>query len=123
LWSEQGADLIEGATETGGGGEGLEPARGPVPLLDPTMILLDMVVQIAVRPVRHPVPKDIPNGAWVGIMPIGGDAVRRYPGHGPRGPEESLRRCEIPGLTEAYIHQVAVAVDGPVEVLPSPASP
>jgi hypothetical protein len=68
LWTEKGSDLIEGAAETRGGGEGFEPACGPVALLDAPMVLLDIVVQVAVRPVRHLVPEDGPNSPRVGVV-------------------------------------------------------
>jgi hypothetical protein len=44
LRAEKGSDFIKDATEARGGGEGFEPARGPVPLLNAPMVLLDMVV-------------------------------------------------------------------------------
>lgn len=84
LETEKGSDCIEGAAETRGGGEGFEPACGPVALLDAPMVLLDMAVQVAVRPARHLVPEDGPNGPLLGVVPIGGDAVGRDPSHRPR---------------------------------------
>jgi hypothetical protein len=77
-----------------------------------------VVVHVAIGPMRHLLPEYIADCPWIGITPIGREPVGRHPGHGPRGPKEGLRCCEIPGTTEAHIHQVAVAVDCPVEVLP-----
>jgi hypothetical protein len=80
LETEKGSDLIEGVAETRGGGEGFDPACEPVALLDAPMVLLDMAVQVAVRPVRQLVPQDGPNGPRVGVVAIGGDTVGRCPG-------------------------------------------
>jgi site-specific DNA recombinase len=38
-----------------------------------------MVIQVAVGPVRHLVPEGIVDRSWVGIVAVGGDAVRRDP--------------------------------------------
>jgi hypothetical protein len=118
LETEKGSDLIEGAAETRGGGEGFEPACGPVALLDALMVLLDMAVQVAVRPVRHLVPEDGPNGPRIGVVAIGGDAVGRYPGHRPRRTKEGLGRCEVPRVAEAYVHEVAISINRAVEIAP-----
>ena len=67
------------------------------------MVLLQMVVQIAIRSVDHPLPEDIPDGTRVGIMTIRGDTVRRHPGYGPCRPKERLSRGEVPGGAEPYV--------------------
>jgi hypothetical protein len=95
LRSEQGTDLVEEATETHGGGEGVGPAHRPIALLDPPMILLQAIVEITVSPVRHPVPKDVPNSAGVGVMAIGGDPVGHDTGDRPGRAEEGLGCREV----------------------------
>jgi hypothetical protein len=60
--TEMGSDLIEHEAEARGGDKGCEPACGRVALLGAPVILLDMTVQVAVRPGRHLVPEDGPNG-------------------------------------------------------------
>jgi hypothetical protein len=70
LRSQRGPDLVEEATEACGGDEGFEPTRGPIALFDAPMILLQKIIQIAVRPVYHLGSKDVPNGARVGVMPL-----------------------------------------------------
>jgi hypothetical protein len=118
LGTEKGSDLIKDTAETGGGGEGFEPAHRPVALLDALMVLLQVVVEMAVGAVQHPVPKDVSNGVWIGIMPIGGDAVRRHSRHRPGGAEERLSRLEVTPVAEPCIDAMAVAINRPVEVLP-----
>jgi len=96
LRAEKRAHLIKDAAEASSRGKGFEPARGPVPLLNAPMVLFQMIIQVAVRPVDHPVSKDVPNGAWVGIVAIGGDAVGRHPRHHPGRPKERLGCHEAP---------------------------
>ena len=84
LETEKGSNRIKGAAETRGGGEGVEPACGPVALLDTPMVLLDRALQVAVRPVSHLVPEDGPNGPLLGVVAVGGDAAGRDPNHRPR---------------------------------------
>ena len=62
LRAEKGSDLIEQTAETRGRGESFEPTHRPVPRLDAPMILFQLIVYIAVRPVRHSVPENMPDG-------------------------------------------------------------
>jgi hypothetical protein len=62
LGTEMGSDLIEHEAEARCGDKGFEPACGGVALLAAPMILLDMTVQVTVRPGRRLVPEDGPNG-------------------------------------------------------------
>jgi hypothetical protein len=82
------------------------------------MILFQMVIQVAIGPVYDPVPEDLPNGAWVGVVASGGDPVGRPTGHGPGRAEEGLGCREIPCSAEPHVHEVTVSVNCPVEVLP-----
>lgn len=60
--AEKSSDLFKDVAETRSGGERFEAAHGPVALLHAPMILLQLVIQIAVRPVDHEVPEDVPDG-------------------------------------------------------------
>jgi hypothetical protein len=82
------------------------------------MILLEMVIQVAVRPMRHPIPKDVPNGARVCIAAIRGDAVQGHAGHRLGRTKERFGRREVPHVAEAYVHEVAISINRPVEVSP-----
>jgi hypothetical protein len=120
LGTEECSDLIKDKAEPRSGGEGFEPAHRPKALLDSAMILLQMILQIAVGPVRHPVPKDVPNSAGVGLLAIGGDAVWDDAGHDPGRAEEGLGCREVPRIAEACVKQRAVSVNGTVEIAPAP---
>lgn len=123
LRSEQGPDLVEKAAETPSRGKGFEPVHGTVPLFNTAMVLLQVIIQVAVRPVHHPLPENVPNRARINIMPIGHNPVRRDPRHGPRRAEERLGRGEISGVAESYSDQVPIPVNGPIEVLPPTLDP
>jgi hypothetical protein len=116
--TEKGTAFIKEATKSSGAIALFEPIHGTVALCNSSMALLHMVVQVAVRPVRHLLPEHRADRPRIGIMPVGRNPVRRCSSHRPRGQKERLRRCEIPGLTKVHIHQVAVAVDCLVELLP-----
>jgi hypothetical protein len=84
--------------------EGFEAIHGPIALFDSLMVLLQMVTEIAVRPVRDTVPKDVPDGTGVGIMAIGGDPVWDHTGDRPGRVEEHLGCCEISRVAQLYIY-------------------
>jgi hypothetical protein len=112
--------LVEQAAEPRSRGVTFEPAHRPIPWFDPAMILLQMVSQVAIGPMRHCFPEHGADRAGVGVMSIRRDAVRGHAGACPRGMEEGLRRGEVAGVAEAHVHQVAVSINRPVSVLHSP---
>jgi hypothetical protein len=79
LQSEKGPNLVEEVAEARGRSKGFEPTCRSVALLDAPMILLQMMIQVAVRSVHYAVPEDVANGTRVGIMAIRGDMVRVTP--------------------------------------------
>jgi hypothetical protein len=103
LGAEKRAELIKDATEPSSRGKGFEPSGGPITLFNAPMVLLQMIIQVAVGPVRHPVPEDVLDGAWVGVVTIGGDVVRRHPRHRLGGAEERLGCREVARVAEPRI--------------------
>src|SRR5687768_7256472 len=69
---------------------------------------------------RHLVPKDVTDGTWIRVVAIGGEAIGRDPGHGPCRPKERLGRREIARLAQPCVDQIAVSVNGSIEVTPLP---
>src|SRR3712207_2986977 len=57
--------------------------------------------------------------AWVGAVPVRGDAVGGDAGCGPGRAEEGLGRRHVAVLTEHGVDQSAVPVDGPIEITPA----
>jgi hypothetical protein len=120
LGAQKGSHLVEQAAEARSHGAMFEPAHGAIPLFDPAMILLQMVIQVSIGPMLHLVPEDMANGTWVRIVTIRGDALRGHASARPRSTEERLRRGEVAGVAEAHVHEVPVSINRPVEVLPPP---
>ena len=104
LRPEKGTDLVEDTTEACCGGEGSKPARRAIPLFNAPMILFQMVIEIAMRPVGHPPPEDVADGTWVGVMAIGGGALRCHPGHRPCRAEEGLSRRKVARVAQPDVH-------------------
>ena len=52
-------------------------------------------------------------------MTIAGDPIGHHLRHGTGGREESFRGRKVLSLAQPYVHQMAVAVDGPIQVTPS----
>jgi hypothetical protein len=88
LGAEKRTHLVEQAAEARSRGAMFESAHRPIPLFDASMILLQVVIQVAIRAMLYVIPENITNGAGVGIMAIGGDAVWDHTGHRPGGTEE-----------------------------------
>jgi hypothetical protein len=84
------------------------------------MILLQMIIHVVVRSMCRLAPKDMPNCMRVRIMVISGNAVRDHVGHRPRRAEEGLGRYEVAGVPESCIDQMALPVDGAIEIAPAP---
>jgi hypothetical protein len=59
--TEEGSYFVEQATEAHRRGAAFEPAHRPIPLFDSSMILLQMVIQVAVGPVCDLVPEHMAN--------------------------------------------------------------
>ncbi len=54
------------------------------------------------------------------MMAINGDAIGCHPSHRPRRPIEGLGRRKIAGLAEPRVHEVAVSINGTVQITPLP---
>lgn len=90
-------NLIEDPTEVRSGVKGFEPTHGTVPLFNTAMVLLQVIIQVGVRPVHHPLPENVPNRTRVGVMAIGGHPVGRHPGHRPRRAKKGFGRSHDSG--------------------------
>jgi hypothetical protein len=80
LGMEKGSHLVEQAAEAHSSDAVFEPAHRPIPFFDPSMILLQMVIQVAIGPMFYLVPEHMANGTWVGI--VTGVSANRLHGFG-----------------------------------------
>jgi hypothetical protein len=67
--AEKPSELVKDVAETRSGGERFEPVHGTVPLFHIAMVLLQVIIHVAVRPVPHPLPEHVPYGARVQTAP------------------------------------------------------
>ena len=94
----------------------LKTSHRPDPLLDSSMVLFQMIIQIPVRAMSYLVPEHGGDGAGISGMPITGDSLRDATGDCARGPEESFCRGLVALLTEPHVDEIAVTINGAVEV-------
>src|SRR5262249_18334086 len=97
----------------------LEATHWVSPLLDASMVLLQMIIQVAVRAMGDCLAQLRLDGSRIGIVPIGGDPVRHHLGDGPGGPEERLCRGTVPRLTQIDVHQIPVSIYCAVQIGPA----
>jgi hypothetical protein len=61
---------------------GSEPAHRTISALDPSMVLLNPIVEVLAGPVFHVVTQHCSNGAWITVVPVRGDPRRNHTGDG-----------------------------------------
>jgi hypothetical protein len=87
------------------------------------MVLLKSVVEISARAMSHMFAKLGPDGARIGVMPIGGDPIRRDAGHRLGRSKECPGSSKVTMLAQPDVNQGAVAIDRAIEIPPSATHP
>ena len=119
IGAQEVPEFIMTSAEASRRGNGTEATHWPISALDPSMILLDAVVEILVVPVPDIWTKLASDRTRVTVVPVGGHPGRSDASHCFGGSKEFLRRGHIAGLTQHHVHQRASAVNRPVEIAPS----
>lgn len=96
-----------------------EATNWPISALDPSMILLNAVVEILAVPVPDIRAKLALNRARVTVMPVGGHPGRSDASHRFGRSKERLCRGHIAGLAQHHVYQRASAINRPVQITPS----
>ena len=115
------AQLIERGAEPTGGLERRESKHRIVALLDRSVMLLHPVVQVLVVAMLNLAPHDPANGLRVGRMLVCRQTQRLTALRINQAAQESPGGISIAVLAEHGVEQVAVSVDGSVEVAPTAA--
>src|SRR5215213_3104541 len=115
------AQLVMASTEALRRGEAFEAAHTSDAAFDAAVVLLQPVVPVGAGPMRNPSAERGADRPRVGAVPVRGDAVRCHAGGGLGRAEEGLGRRHVPVLAEHGVDQVAVPVDGPIQIRPSAA--
>src|SRR3712207_2597034 len=119
--AEEVAELIVASTEALGRGEALEPAHTSRAPFHAAVVLLKPVVFVDAGPMHDPPAEHRADRPRVGAVAVRGDALGRHARGGLGRAEEGLRRGRVAVLAEHGVDEIAVAVDGPVEVGPAAA--
>ena len=83
------------------------------------MILFQTVVQIAACPVFDLLAQLVADRLGIGVMAIGGHAVRHTTYCRQCRGEKLLGCHHVTGLTETHVDQTAITIDRPIEVTPA----
>src|SRR3712207_1940488 len=117
-WPQDIANLVERPTEPMGGPELLEAAHRPGAPFEASVILFQHIIFVLVSPMFHTFPEFFGNGCGVAGVAIGRDLLRLDLSDRLGGAEERLGRGKISSLAQINIDQIAVTVDGSVEITP-----
>ena len=89
--------------------------HGVIPLLDSPMVLLQALIQILARSMKHTVAQRFAYCSWIGSVPICCYPFRSKSNNGQGLLEKSLGGFHIAFLAQARINQVAIGINGTVE--------
>lgn len=94
--------------------------HGVIPLFDSPMILFQTTVEIFAGSMDYLIAQYFTHSLWVGGMSICRHPFRGMANHSTRLLEKYLGSLHIPFFAQARIHQVAICIDGPIEITPFP---
>src|ERR1700692_2741206 len=104
-------EFVVTSTEASGGPRTLEASHRSVSSFDPTMVLLNPIIQISVGSVLHSIAQFGPDRARVTVVTVRRDARGNDAGHHFSGPKECFRRLHVARLAQPHVYQSAVAID------------
>src|SRR5262245_35208810 len=94
----------------------LKAPHRPNPLFNSSMVLLQMIVQVTVRAMAYRFPERGFDRAGIGVVSITGDPLWDTTRDGTRRAEEGFRRCLVSLLAKQDIDEMAIPINGPVQV-------
>src|ERR687885_168138 len=116
--AEEVAELVIASAEPLRRDEALEAAHASCAPFHAPMILPQPVVFVGAGPVHDPPPERAADRPRVGAMPVGGDLIGRHTRGGLGRAEEGPGRRHVAVMAQHRVDEVAVAVDGSVEIRP-----
>ncbi|GHP00415.1 hypothetical protein KSF_104620 [Reticulibacter mediterranei] len=114
------AHLIKGSAKLCCGCEVSKASHGVVALFDATMILFYEIIEVVTTLVENFSAKGLTYCSWIGNMPIGGDSLWCMAHRLERLLEKSLRCIHIPFLAQHRVNEIAISINGPIQVTPLP---
>jgi len=85
---------------------------------DAAVILLDPPVQIRAAAMAHLRTEHLPDGTGIGMVAVCRDLFRRLVDNGESAAEEPLGCGHIPRGTQHRVHQIALAINGAIQITP-----
>src|SRR3954452_18077490 len=116
--TEEVAELVVASTEALRRCEALEPTHTSRAPFHAPVVLLQSVILVGAGPVLAMAAERPADRSRVGAVPVGGDLVGCHARDRLGRAEEGLGRRHIPVLAQHGVHEMAVAVDGPIQVGP-----
>lgn len=113
-------ELVVAATGPSGRSATLEAAHRPAPAFEAAVVLPRSIAPAASGAVADPLARFGPDRAGVAV---GRDPVRHRAGRRLRRPDERAGGGRVAALAERHVHERTRAVDGAVDVAPTPARP
>ena len=101
---QEGPEFIITSAKTSCRVNRTEATHWPISALDPSMILLNAVIEILAVPVADIRTKLASNRTRVTVMPVGGHPGRSDASHRFGRSKEFLRRGHIAGLAQHHVH-------------------
>ena|ERR1700676_538633 len=96
-------EFVESSTETRSGFRAFETAHGSISPFDPSVVLLDPIIQVLVGAMFHAFVQFSPDRARITIVTVRRDTRGGDAGHGFGGSEKRLRRLHVAGLAQPLI--------------------
>jgi hypothetical protein len=113
------AEFVESSTETRSGFRAFETAHESISPLDPSMILLDPIIQVLVAAMFHAFVQFSSDRARITIVTVRRDTRGGDAGHGFGGAKKRLRRLHVAGLAQPDVDKRTETINRAIEVAPS----
>jgi hypothetical protein len=112
------AQFLKGTTKTCCCLDGSKAVQRRVSLFNASMILLQTSIEVFVRPMLDLVTHCLADSPGGGTMSIGCDRLWSMTNHSNSLFEELFCRVHISLFTQPRIHEIAIRVNGPIEITP-----
>jgi len=110
--------FIESATEARCRCEASKPTHGIVALLHATVVLLQSIVEILITSMENVIATDLADRTWVRTVPIRDHALWSMTDRLKGLLEKALGGVPISLLTEHRVNQIAILINGTIQVAP-----
>jgi hypothetical protein len=92
--------------------------HGIVPLFDASVILLQTIVEVLVRPMLDMIAHCLAYSSWIGTIPICRDRLWGMPNPSLRLLEKPLSCLHVPFLTQHGVNEMAIVIDRTIQIAP-----